>query len=222
MREESFGFGHQANPNEHCSNKNITLKRILEYNGHPVLGEPGPLVLEYLERSNQTLFNALKEHPRTLAVRFDLRLPDESYDSRVISKFVDSLKAKIRHNVTISRKNAHPTAVRYIWTKEYGTSHKPHYHVVLFLNRDTYSSIGDFKLGNNNLYNRINEAWASALGLHRDDCIGLVHIPDNHCYHVYREDRESIGNLFKRISYLCKSATKRYINHQRVFGCSRR
>ena len=36
----------------------------------------GPLNMDYIERIEETITRALREHPRTMAVRVDLRLPD--------------------------------------------------------------------------------------------------------------------------------------------------
>jgi hypothetical protein len=73
----------------------------------------------------------------------------------------------------------------------------------------------------------VNEAWASALGIPVDLVVGLVEVPDNATYRVARgksakgSGDDGLGSLFRRASYLCKSATKVYGGSQHGFGCSR-
>ena len=60
-----------------------------------------------------------------------------------------------------------------------------------------------------------------------DLVVGLVEIPDNATYRVAREKSakgfggDGLVSLFRRASYLCKSATKAYGSNQHGFGCSR-
>lgn len=71
---------------------------------------------------------------------------------------------------------------------------------------------------------RIMAAWISALGIPRDESVGLVHFPAKR---VYRIDANSDGfffqvsDLFKRLSYLAKADTKQYGDASKSFGCSR-
>lgn len=72
------------------------------------------------------------------------------------------------------------------------------------------------------MFNRLSEAWASALRLPVSAVSGLVHIPDNAYYFLHRNDQGSIADFFYRASYMCKAATKAYGNGGHGFGCSRR
>ncbi|WP_241342879.1 YagK/YfjJ domain-containing protein, partial [Pseudomonas aeruginosa] len=85
-----------------------------------------------------------------------------------------------------------------------------------------------------NMIDRLQEAWASALGLSVWLVEGLVHIPEKATYRVDRKPRErkvagsdrkvlvdELPELFYRASYLCKVATKSYGDRQRGFGASR-
>ncbi|MNC57648.1 hypothetical protein D3C75_1073260 [compost metagenome] len=98
---------------------------------------------------------------------------------------------------------------------------KPHYHVLILLNRDAFTALGKFELRRENIFNRLVEGWASALRLSPDECNGLVHIPDNPTYHLDRDDGREQRELFFRASYLCKAATKAYGDGQHGFGYSR-
>ncbi|KRP75759.1 hypothetical protein TX24_25830 [Pseudomonas lactis] len=50
---------------------------------------------------------------------------------------------------------------------------------------------------------------------------GLVEIPINLFYHLRRDDLAGQAVLFHRTSYLCKSATKVFVDGSHGFGCSR-
>ncbi len=51
----------------------------------------------YLQHMINVINNAVAEHPRPLAIRVDLRLPDDEFNARqgLMSRFVESLDAKI-------------------------------------------------------------------------------------------------------------------------------
>lgn len=200
------------------------------YQGFPVQTMHGPLIVEYLDLLYATIQRALNEHPRTFAFRVDLRLP-ENLDATpllgsniLVERFMESFKAKIRHNRTMAKQKygrAHDTAVRYVWAREIGHYGRPHFHLVIFLNNDAFSTLGRYEPGRENMFNRLQEAWASALGLSVNFVTGLVEIPSFPYYRLRRDDPTSMADLFYRASYLCKAATKSYGNGCHGFGASR-
>jgi hypothetical protein len=211
-------------------NPNHTLHFEDHYQGLRIQFDKGPFIREYLDRLHQTLARSLNDYKRVFAFRFDLRFPDHlsehnfNFDNQVIDRFIESFKAKIRHNRQMAKrenKYAHDTVVRYVWTREVGQLGRPHYHFAIFLNYDAFCSIGKFEPGRENMFNRLQEAWSSALGLPFSDIDGLVNFPANCYYHLNREDNPSIADFFYRVSYLCKSATKVYGDGHHGFGASR-
>lgn len=213
----------------HNDNPNLTFHYDNTYLGLPVQFDKGPFIREYLDRLYQTIYRALNQYPRVFAFRFDLRLPssrstfDPSYENEVIDRFIESFKGKIRHNRQMAFRNnkyAHDTVVRYAWAREGQHSH-PHYHLAILLNYDAFCALGKFESGRDNMFNRLQEAWASALRLPLDAVIGLVEIPSNPYYHIRRDDHASVADFFYRASYLCKSATKVFGNGGHGFGASR-
>ena len=212
-------------------NPNHTVHFEDHYKGLPIQIDKGPFIREYLDRLHQTIARTFGDYKRVFAFRFDLRFPDHlneqnfNFDNQVIDRFVESFKAKLRHNRQMAKRGnvyAHDTVVRYVWTREVGQLGKPHYHFAVLLNYDAFCSIGMFESGRDNMFNRLQEAWASALGLPISDVIGLVHFPENFYYHLNREDNAGIASFFYRASYLCKSATKVYGNGNHGFGASRK
>jgi hypothetical protein len=93
------------------------------------------------------------------------------------------------------------------------------------LNRDAYYTVGRLRSEAENMISRMQEAWASALGLADNQVDGLVEIPRNAEYRVDRYvragDEDVLPDLFYRASYLCKSATKSYGDRQRSFDASK-
>ena len=85
-------------------NRNLRLYSAATFKGLPIMVEKGPFILGYLEALNRTITLALNQYPRVIAFRVDLRLPrlmgvpDDALSNRVISRFLESFKAKIEHN----------------------------------------------------------------------------------------------------------------------------
>lgn len=218
----------------HSGNTNLHLYDLPTFDGMPVMLPAGPFIREYLSRLKQTIDLALEHHSRVLAFRVDLRLPlgidlpDYAYTNEVISRFIDSFKAKIEHNRAKAHERnpyAHDSKVRYVWAREIGEMGRPHYHLLILLNQEAYYTVGWLKSKASNINNRMKEAWASALGLSVDEVIGLVNIPDHAEYRLARDvrpgDVDELPALFYRASYLCKAATKSYGDNYHGFGSSR-
>lgn len=213
----------------HPNNPNLTLHCDPSYKGLSVYTARGPLVAEYLERAKHVVESALQQYGRVFAFRVDLRFPVGMdvlcvNSNHVIERFVASFKAKIRHNRGKARESnpyAHDSTVRYVWCREMGVHDVPHYHMAILLNNDAFCTLGKYELGRHNLFNRLNEAWASALGLSASCALGLVELPDNPFYLLRRDTPVSITPFFYRISYLCKSDTKVFGDWVHAFGASR-
>lgn len=210
-------------------NPNHSYHYGTEYVGLPIQ-DKGPFITEYLDRLYRTMHRALDQYREVFAFRFDLRLPanhpfnNSAYENELIDRFIESFKAKIKHNRQMARRGnptAHDSVVRYVWAREVGQQGRPHYHLAILLNKDAFCAVGAYEPGRNNMFNRLHEAWASALGLPVSAVTGLVHFPDNASYFLRRDDQGSIADFFYRASYMCKAATKAYGNGGHGFGSSR-
>ena len=232
----------QRYPLRHPDNPNLHLHYEDTFQGLPIQGEVGPFIRECLSELKRTIDLALAEYPRVLAFRVDLRLPqdvelpDFAYTNLVISRFFESFTKKIQYHQerVAERGYSRGCKVRYVWSREIGQAGRQHYHLLILLNRDAYYSLGLLRSERVNMISRIEESWASALGLSKHEVDGLVHIPDNPTYRIDRHPRmrrvaasdrkvlvDELPDLFHRASYLCKKATKSYGDRQRGFGTSR-
>ena len=213
----------------HWQNSNLTLHYQPTYQDLAVQTARGPLIAEYLDRLKLVIDLSLQQYPRVFAFRFDLRFPVDRHllyadSNEVIERFFASLKAKIRHNrdrVLEHNRHAHDTVVRFVWCREFGQHDVPHYHLAILLNNDAFCTLGQFEMGRQNLFNRLNQAWASALGISVENVVGLVELPNSPFYLLRKNSPESIADFFYRASYLCKAETKQYANGVHGFGASR-
>lgn len=209
-------------------NTNLSLHWLPEYEGLPVQVTSGPLVENYLRSLKETLFLSLSDYRRVFAFRFDLRFPTSEHlrlnDEHCVERFIASFKAKIRHNrnqAQLRNQITHDTRVRYVWCREKGEHELPHYHFAMLLNYDAFSSLGLFEYGRSNIFNRLHEAWSSALNLNEVETRGLVEFPLDSRYVIRRDEPSSWEAFFFRCSYLCKSETKEYGDRRHNFGFSR-
>ncbi|WP_282100571.1 inovirus Gp2 family protein [Pectobacterium versatile] len=141
--------------------------------------EYGSHVTSYKNKIVGVINNAVKEHPRTLALRVNLHDPVildngdtisffANADSGAISRFTNSLKAKLVADEQRKRKEdkrVRPNTLRYSWVREFTQNGKRHFHMFLFLNKDAYFHLGDFNLDEDTPRTMITSAWCSALNL---------------------------------------------------------
>jgi len=219
----------------HPVNRNLVINKGGFYKNIPVWNN-GDLIQNYLISIEQVLTQSLNEPPRTLAIRFDLRFPisfgiiDQiaSLQTSHISSFFKNLDLEIQRDIKgkIKRNgNAHHSSLRYIWVKEQDSSCMPHYHVAIFLNKDTYYGLGSYQGNGDNMASRIIRAWAKAIGIETYDAGKCVEFPDNHTYRLNRNSEnfaEDFKQLFFRVSYFAKVDTKAFGSKDNYFGCSRR
>lgn len=230
----------------HPKNTNLKLVYSSTWSDLPVLQQPSGLVDQYLSHIQQTLIHACAEYARLSVMRFDLRFPQSfaCRDSQAISRFVESLRAKIladQQRKQAQGKRIYPCTLRYVWVKEQADSEACHYHMAIILNRDAYFTLGNYTAAAcsadpdmpvdhsqeppENMAGRIVSAWASALDLTIEQAVGLVHFPENPVYRVDRKAEafaEQYHDVFKRLSYFAKAETKQYGDRSRHFGYSLR
>ena len=205
------------------ANKNLTLHVGSSYAGMPVLMIRQGLVQDYLAKLHTTIENALQQHSRVLAVRFELLFKEGTPKHIVegaISRFIDALKYQLSAASKVPTESGsmpHRTSFRYLWCRERHTSDLPHYHFLLLLNGNAYRAVGKFDIGLDNLYSRIVWAWNSALRLPQE--VSYVSMTNGGTFLLERG--KPYDALFKAGSYLCKAFTKEFSANGNSFGCSR-
>jgi len=191
----------------------------------------GVPVHQYLHITHQVMQHAIHEHPRTLAIRVDLRYPryyQHEWNSAVMARFFDKFQYLL-NNDYLERLNrgvkAYSTSLRYVWCRETTEDSPCHYHVMLFLNRDAYYKLGDFNNLQQGLAGMIRLAWASALKVDVTEPLGAVHFPENPTYKLdaYSPSfQQDFQDVFYRASYFAKAETKQWGDRTRSFGSSRK
>lgn len=192
----------------------------------------------YLQRCQDTIDLALATHPRLMAVRIDLHFPNKELaaDTMAISRFIGSLKAKLKANRKRKKKEAqgkrvHDTSLFYIWVREHGEeSEQAHYHLVLMLNKDAFYSPGDFKANpadkhaSPSLSVMAYQAWCSALGIEvlKKHATLVQFAKKKPCHFLKANERDTATykEFLKHVSYLAKDRTKVYSKANRSLGCS--
>lgn len=228
-----FDDTNQCYPLRHPANTNLSQYYDEAFEGLPLMLSKGPFIREHLASLKCTIELAMDQYPRVLAFRVDLRLPrdidlpDYAYTNEVITRFFESFTKKIQHHQKRvgERGYARGCKVRYVWSREVGQRGRPHYHLLILLNRDAYYTVGRLRSKRVNMISRMEGSWAGALGISADQVRGLVDITKNAEYRIDRnvhpDDVDELPELFYRASYLCKTATKRYGDRQRGFDTSR-
>lgn len=186
------------------------------FNGYPVQNKYQPLMESNLQINELVLMKALSYHKRTCALRFDLKLPlnCSHREDKLISKFFDSLRARIKTDIgnkNIGGGRNKKCTLSYLWVNEVSRSLSSHFHVVIFLNLDIYNCFGSLTTTKGNMFSRIKAAWASALGLAFEEASGLIHVPDNAIYKInINADNyvQQVQNILYRLSYFAKVQTK--------------
>jgi hypothetical protein len=91
----------------------------------------------------------------------DLHLPPDFNGStgEVISRFLESFKAKVEHNRRKAKQNAsaNMTVVRYIWAKKKSPVWSSAFPFGILAQLPGFIHLGQFELGRDNLFNKLVE-----------------------------------------------------------------
>ncbi|EGE7877455.1 inovirus Gp2 family protein [Cronobacter sakazakii] len=192
----------------------------------------------YLNRITDIINFATTAHARISVFTFVLRLPEHrdtddsiacvpDLSSGLMERFTGALRARIAAHQKRRKKEelqVCPTDMRHVWVREVGISGKSHYHMAIFVNKDTFNGLGNYSKEDHNLGSYICEAWLSALGLlefpEYRTLVALNNKP--HYLERLRVDRygQQILSLRSHLSYFAKERTKSYNKEERSFGGS--
>ena len=165
-------------------------------------------------------------HPRLSVIRFDLRITDTTTDNPsiildgVMKRFFTSLQSKIKHNTNF-KAHAKAQYLRYVWVKEKGNEkNKEHFHICIFLNKDDFGFVGQYrkdKRGNKKVINTLRESivqsWATALKVELMMAERLVYFGKTPLHWLDRKRNSysaDLENVKKRLCYMAKVETKEF------------
>ena len=228
-------FSSESQQKRHPLSPNLTLYYDNEYQGFQVQQNMrGPLILNYLQRTINTIIEATTAQSRILIFRADLRYPQhmtgyvDHADNTVITNFFRYFKNEIERAST-----GHKPFLRYIWAREQDLSDNHHDHLVIMLSYDVFCNIGymgpdEYGLySRDNTYHRLMRSWYRALNLNPTKAYGqLIHIgtvpgtTNLWVDRLFRTDIASIQTAVYNASYLCKAYSKPFRTGTRVFGTS--
>ena len=175
-------------------------------------------------------------HKRIIAIRVDARYPggkqerifNRGYSDSDISRFIASLKAKLDADLVRKEKawgRSLKNHLSYVWAREIGPrSQKPHYHLLLLMNKDVYHCLGDYQATEGTLASLISSAWCSALDLPAWQFGNLVSFPPSPVSYLDINSaafEQQVFTALNRAAYLCKFETKQAEAGYRAFGTSR-
>ncbi|MCG0456863.1 inovirus Gp2 family protein [Enterobacter cloacae complex sp. ECC445] len=192
----------------------------------------------YMNRITDIINFATTAHARTSVFTFVLRLPEHrdtgdsiacvpDLSSGLMERVAGALRARIAaHQKRRKREGLQvcPTDLRHVWVREVGECGKSHYHMAIFVNKDTFNGLGNYSKEDHNLGSYICEAWLSALGLlefpEYRTLVALNNKP--HYLERLRVDRygQQILSLRSHLEYFAKERTKVYTKEERSFGGS--
>lgn len=196
----------------------------------------GPLVVQYLDRSLETLDAVTRINHSTFVFRVDLHFPSEMprlpmhETNDVLARFFENFRNELNQ-----RQTKYSTQLHNLWAREQVNSEKPHYHLMIMLNRNAYDSLGAFGPDGfgvysfNNLYHRMMRSWLKAMGFDHDDprFHQLIHVCNDpvtkepwSCI-LHRDDRIAMNEVMYMASYLCKAYSKPFGQRAHVFDGSR-
>lgn len=214
-------------------NHNHTLYYDSSYRDFPLWSQHAPYIEGDLNRLYNTMERALQGHNRTLAVRFDLKVPLAGMPPHRVSPMEDFFRIinrKVRTKYENEKKikpYPHKCTVRYAQKVEQSVkSPYEHYHVVLFVSNDMFMRVGHLGPDDDSqLAVIIREAWHNVVGVDESTTEYLIHGSTPSYYRLqgplnsFDPDHQK---AFRHFSYLCKEKTTLYRRGRPAFTTSRK
>ncbi|WP_224797419.1 YagK/YfjJ domain-containing protein [Idiomarina abyssalis] len=214
-------------------NRNQRLFNKTVYKGVSLWKQHSPYIEEKLHGLFSTLKKALDDHPRTLAVRFDLKVPVAGMPVSAkspIERFIGSVQERINTKIKQKQREGkrwHRCNVRYVQKVEQAPDAVyEHYHVVLLVNNDMFMRVGHLGPDDNSqLAVIIREAWHNIVGVDENTTEVLVHgsTPANRRIKgPFSSMNPELRRAITHFSYLCKEETTLYRRGRPAFTTSRK
>jgi len=220
-------------PTRNPMNHNHTLYYDSSYRGFPLWPQHAPYIEENLSRLYDTMERALKEHKRTLAVRFDLKVPVAGIPlhpvppmERLFKAVNRKVRAKYEKELKL-KPYVHQCTVRYAQkTEQRVESPYEHYHVVLFVNNDVFRQVGHMGPGDDSeLTEIIRSSWFSIANVGENTTECLIHGSTPSFRRLkgpFNSTNPDMIDAFRHFSYLCKEDSTLYRRGRPAFTTSRK
>lgn len=214
-------------------NRNHRLYSHATFKGVSLWKQHCPYSEGDLHRLFSTFKKALDDHPRTLAVRFDLKVPVAGMPVNAkspIERFIGSVQERINTKIKQKQREGkrwHRCNVRYVQKVEQAPDavHE-HYHVVLFVNNDMFMRVGHLGPDDDSqLAVIIREAWHNVVGVDENTTEVLVHGSTPASRRIkgpFSSMNPELRRAITHFSYLCKEETTLYRRGRPAFTTSRK
>ena len=214
-------------------NRNHRLYSQATFKGVSLWKQHCPYSEGDLHRLFSTFKKALDDHPRTLAVRFDLKVPVAGMPVNAkspIERFIGSVQERINTKTKQKQREGkrwHRCNVRYVQKVEQAPNavHE-HYHVVLFVNNDMFMRVGHLGPDDDSqLAVIIREAWHNVVGVDENTTEVLVHGSTPASRRIkgpFSSMNPELRRAISHFSYLCKEETTLYRRGRPAFTTSRK
>jgi len=131
-------------------------------------------------------------HKRLLVYRFDLHLNNPTNDNKIVSRFLNRAKQRLKRNYGLNK-------IGYLWVREKDSVKNQHYHLVLLLD-------GDKIKHPSKLTKTLRKMWKP---------IGHMPIVPNPYYFMDKHNHKNTRkDVIERVSYLAKIRGKGYRSPQ--------
>ena len=147
---------------------------------------------QVLLRFNSQLDIAYSIHKRLLIYRFDLHLNNPSNDNKIVSRFLNRAKQRLKRNYGLDK-------IGYLWVREKENAKNQHYHLVLLLDGDKINHPSK-------LTKTLRMMWKPN---------GFMPTIQNPFYLMNKHNHDELKkDVIERVSYLAKIRGKGYRSSQ--------
>lgn len=202
-------------------NHNLKLYHEPTYKGFKLKRSNAPYIEQHLDGLYATIISALNQHHRTLAVRFDLKVPLSGIPIEVdnpIKRFIDAVRARINTHLKQKFKREgrfRSCRLRYaVKVEQKVIALHEHYHVILFVNNDVFRCIQNLGPNDNSALGKIiRDSWHSVAKLDERSTEVLIHsspTPNRYLTGSVSSDNPIMRAAFEHYSYICKEDSTLY------------
>lgn len=201
------------------------------FKGRPVVNN-SLLLQSRLSGINDVIARAYVDNVNTLAVEFQLTLPDDAWKQRqstmtndkILKQFIRYLTPEIESETPITEEYT-PNTLRFVARKVYMSEHKSYYsyNVCALVNGEIFEDIATCSRPGGSLIDKIIKAWVSATGLGYPLIKGTFNqqnYPSLTLDNLSEKRNEHYNNIHYRLSTYASVGRGNYLLDKDAFCCS--